>query len=54
MINCIKGFTQVQKEGEIKVTLIHINQLFVVFRRLVSIECPGLNPDWLTESRSLR
>ena len=25
MINCIKGFTEVQREGKIKVTLVHIN-----------------------------
>ena len=30
-----------------------IIHLLVVFKRLVSVECSGLNPDWLFESKFL-
>ena len=35
MINCIKGFTQVQKEGEIKAAFTRDRRLSLVFTRVL-------------------
>ena len=55
MVYCLKGLHKSKNKVKLKQpSSMLIICLLVVFRRLVSVECPGLNPDWLFESYSFR